>query len=984
MYSTGYIRPERSASELVPVNLLVLGTLERRQQGGSVTHVIHIEKVLHGAFKGDRVRITTTEPGRGVFALSPNPAATTPTFDVQARYPVREERAVRALYRTAFEYSALMGERVVLDTNVTVRGAAPARRDRYPVVLHEMGSQRVPCREVVLSGSFAEALDLLGSSLGKGSALAGRNLILEGERVHPAVVQAIEQRLFRLDQQRPGDHQRLHHLIDVLAATPAPEARKDLRRLLDHFLEHLTRQPARPALRRKPDHREEEATDVNHVLPWLVRAVDEEYLLDHCAARLRRLRQEVRGAWKAEVELAIEAGRIDDRLETRAARQRLLKVKPISTATVGLFHGDGPFHLYFSPTGEYLATVGFDRVRVWRTRDWSRVADSDIGQIGHDAHFSANGRHFILFGFGPTSLAWHDWRTRKRLRYLTWPASPDAVSADGRRLGLASRPRGIEVRDAATGRLLRSWPVRADPSNLEFSPDGKWLLWREQQTRSSVRSPPLPPRRVPDSRPARDEPPLWRVVAVEGPAPRIPGLQGKSRLCFSPAGRYLISVSSETSGRITVCVHDADRKFATVSTHSNSTTSDTLEISPDGKRLVLFGASFSPPGSQAPRLSMLVLSLPDLKLISSFSLDTPTLVWPYAIALSPDGKRLAFSGLLRDPTPFLFDTDSGKRILPSPAHGSQVKHLFFSSANKVLSTICAQQFVCRWDAATLRLLSRIQVPGSLRIFGAADAQGNDLLCQDLTSKKDVVLTVVDALTGKSFRSVVLPGTAGEERVSLHRLDDNRVVVLAASQLFEVDHRAGKLLGQRKYDRTKFDSTFELSVQESLLDRGTLFAVGARGMGSSVTLARLEIRTGKVDPREGRTEAAWTTGFVPGQRLLWAAESEQMRFLDRETLKTTSVRRLRATRPEHVTFIPDGSRYAFYEERWERSRDFLQEWKQPSSSLIRIHDRKTGRTLGAIACPSRPDWLRFRPDGRALAVVCEDTLALWDLSELEGR
>jgi WD40 repeat protein len=856
--------------------------------------------------------------------------------------------------------------------------AVLAGRDRYPIVLREQDGPRAPCREVVLSGDFAEALDLLGSSLSMVAALAGRKLILQGEGVRPSVVQAIQRLLFRLDEKRTGDHQRLHHLIDVLRALSTPAARKDLRRLLDQCVKHVAAQPTRPALGHKPRYREEDATDVNHALPWLVRAVDEEYLLDHAGPRLRRLGREVRGAWKAEVELALEACRLADRLETRVARQRLLDVKPASAATVALFHQQ-PFLPCFSPDGKHLATVGwFGKIQVWRTADWSRVAAFDAGYDTSSARFSADGRRLILVEAGSTGVAWYDWRTGKRLRSIAMPHRHDtgALSADGRRMVLASEHRGVEVRDVTTGRLLRSWPIRGYRlSHLEFSPDAKWLLWRQKKERSSV--PDVPIREGPPVRPpVKEEPPVWSVAAVEGAPPRVPGLKGKANWSFSPAGRYLVSVSFDAPGRRTVGVHDAQRNFAIVTTRTDSASGSEMVLSQDGKRLVLFDDSVSP-----PRVSIVVLSLPELKLLSSSILATPAWAWNRQAALSPDGKWLAFAA--NDwPAPFLFRTDTGERILPSPAHSSRLLHLFFSSGNKVLRTICQEQFVCRWDAATLRLLGRTQVPPSLRILKEADPEGKQLLCQDLTSKKELVLVVVDTQTVKPLRAVVLPGTKAEQRASLYRLDERRVVALTGSRLFEVDHRAGKVLRQRTYDRRRYDSSFQLGRDDSAVDRNTLFAVGCKGMGSSVTLARLDVQTGKVEAREGQTEAAWTSGLVPGQRLLWAAESEQMRILDRETLQTTSIRRLREARPVNVTFTPDGSRYAFFEDRWERSHDFLRQWKQPSPPLIRIHDRKTGKTLGAVPSPTGVTGCRFRPDGRALAVISDDRVTVWDLSGLE--
>jgi hypothetical protein len=372
-----------------------------------------------------------------------------------------------------------------------------------------------------------------------------------------------------------------------------------------------------------------------------------------------------------------------------------------------------------------------------------------------------------------------------------------------------------------------------------------------------------------------------------------------------------------------------------------------------------------------------VLSLPDLKPHSSVELATPTRAWPRHLALACGGNRLAVAA---DgwPAPFLFHTAGSERILPSKAHPGRIRHLFFPAGNKILRTICQEQHVCDWDAVTLRLLRRSRVPASLHILEAADSEGRQLLCRDRTCEKLFRMVVVEADTGKPLRSVDLPGASVGEEVSIQRRDDRRVVAVAGSSLFEIDHRAGKLLR-----RVKGNRAFRLGQQDRSLEGNTLFAVEANPMGLNVRLSRLDVRTGKVaDPHEIPSRSSWTAGFVPGGRLVWVAESEQMRFLDRKTMKTSSVRRLRGARPENVTFSSDGSRYAFFEERWERTGGFLRQWQQPSPPVIRIHDRETGKTLGVIPCRSPLSWFRFRPDGKALAVVRGDELALWDFSSLE--
>jgi WD40 repeat protein len=53
--------------------------------------------------------------------------------------------------------------------------------------------------------------------------------------------------------------------------------------------------------------------------------------------------------------------------------------------------------------------------------------------------------------------------------------------------------------------------------------------------------------------------------------------------------------------------------------------------------------------------------------------------------------------------------------------------------------------------------------------------------------------------------------------------------------------------------------------------------------------------------------------------------------------------------------------------------------------VRIHDTKTGRTLGAFPASTRWVSVKFAPDGKQRAVTNDDgTFELWNLSTLNRR
>ncbi len=235
--------------------------------------------------------------------------------------------------------------------------------------------------------------------------LAGRKLILE-EHALAHIAKEIERQLFLLEEKAPGDHQRLCYLIAVLGSRSTSADRKELHQILDRLIDHIARNPPRSLLpkRNAYDREEEQRTDVNHALTWLLQAVDEKTLLDRYAAQLLRLRREARGAWKGEVDLALKVCRLDDRLELRAARERLRGVRPVRARVTAVFHGQ-EFKLAFSPDGKHLATAGTDQVKIWSTADWSHVASINVHRHVYSVQFTADGRYLDLMGGHPESLS---------------------------------------------------------------------------------------------------------------------------------------------------------------------------------------------------------------------------------------------------------------------------------------------------------------------------------------------------------------------------------------------------------------------------------------------------------------------------------------------------------------------------------------------------------------------------------------------------
>jgi hypothetical protein len=188
--------------------------------------------------------------------------------------------------------------------------AALRRRESHPVRRLTGEGQPPHCREVMFQGTTAEAIDLLASESAAAVTLGARKLVLDGERSRLPVVKAIDARLFDSKERAPGDFRRLHHLIGVLGALEGQPARNNLRQLSDRLLKHVEARPDRPSLpARDPGYfgTEENQVDANHTLTWLLQELGEAEVQRRLTERLLRLRERAKGAWKAEIQLALDA-----------------------------------------------------------------------------------------------------------------------------------------------------------------------------------------------------------------------------------------------------------------------------------------------------------------------------------------------------------------------------------------------------------------------------------------------------------------------------------------------------------------------------------------------------------------------------------------------------------------------------------------------------------------------------------------------------
>ncbi|MEV4276895.1 AAA family ATPase [Actinoplanes xinjiangensis] len=146
--------------------------------------------------------------------------------------------------------------------------------------------------------------------------------------------------------------------------------------------------------------------------------------------------------------------------------------------------GGGLDAVTFSPDGRRLATAGYSAtVQLW---DVASGAPAGALTTGLDRvsslSFSPDGRMLATAGIEQTLMqVWRVDRPRPERAFDIYSEPGEggivaAFSPDGSKIATGGYGRGVQIRTASTGTVLRSLPVRTlEVSSLDFSPDGKTL-----------------------------------------------------------------------------------------------------------------------------------------------------------------------------------------------------------------------------------------------------------------------------------------------------------------------------------------------------------------------------------------------------------------------------------------------------------------------------------------------------------------------------
>jgi RNA polymerase sigma factor (sigma-70 family) len=604
-----------------------------------------------------------------------------------------------------------------------------------------------------------------------------------------------------------------------------------------------------------------------------------------------------------------------------------------------------------------------------------------------------------------------------------------ALSPDGRTLA-AVAGKSVAFWDFATGRLTRRLTFRRDMFCLAFAPDGKSLAVAGADCVVSLF----------DSSSGKE---LRRLVGHQ--AGKDPHFRGVYQASFSPDGRTLLTQGSDEKVRVwdtrsgkelrqidsrkwDMWKLSADGKFLAVKKGGEEKTLRMLDaatgkevrqlnhsaeagimaFSPDSKTLAVACGTVGHPGR---------ITLWELESSKEIGTHEGHLDAVFALAFSPDGKRLASGGY--DKTIRLWDLASQKAIGEPLRLSTPIYELGFSRNGQTLISRGAENHVHLWDVATGRERFPTEEPpwaiaaityaldgkmlaaaSNNKIWLWAPAAGKIL--QTFEGHEGTVSAVKFSADGKFLISASYDGT-------LRFWDPNTVREL---RRFEIGKGWVQQIALSPDGKTLAVSGEATSREIRLLDATTgakvravevpteqagvnatvnslCFSPASKTLyasnGNHLSISRWDTATGKplaffgkhdgglngiaVSP-DGRSVAAASMG---GSLYLWETATGQKRLVSKE-----------AGLVDAVAFSPDGRLLAVVNRGnsslW-RGDEVIPQGVETREQvrLVRIADGKVIRRftghLGGIGC------LSFSPDGRTLASGGHDsTVLVWDVAK----
>jgi WD40 repeat protein/serine/threonine protein kinase len=659
--------------------------------------------------------------------------------------------------------------------------------------------------------------------------------------------------------------------------------------------------------------------------------------------------------------LALEAGRLDDSVDSRGALLGALEHGSRIHAWLQGF--DSPIvATAFSPDGKLLATVtSVDGTTLWNTATWKPVGpplrSSQRGWEGAD--FSPDGRTLAIAGAKGRVELW-DVSTRKELRELADPAAVAGVpmlsavrfSPNGRIIAAGPQETGhVTLWERATGRVIgRPFIVKPRETggahSIYFSPDSKRIV-------------------VPG---ATGTVGIWDIATGRRVgAPITIGRAAVEEAIFAEGGRTLIA--SDDSGSVSIVDVKTGRPIRRPLS-VGSQIAGALDLSPDG-RLLAVGSYGGP------------VFVWDLKTGVGFGTPLTADTSPADdVAFSPDGRTLV-SGHLRSAVIWSM---SGEQAIGQPLGGptALTTDVSFSPDGKRLATGRLNGDTVVYVTATRQ--QALRIPGGSAVTAVAFRPKGDLIA---VGTIDGVVRLFDAKGGAPLGRLIDEDGSWIWQVAFS--PNGKLLAIAADpngvegfnaqrrpgevQLWDVDSRS--LVGRAITPRA--GSVFSLAFSPD----GTLLATGSyRGR---LDLWDVVTRSRHGKPMMVKDDGFPSVAFDPSGRLVagggaigpvrvWRVADQLPAFppLSGHTSAVTG-----------TAFDPSGPFFA-------------------TSSFgggTRLWDPHTGQSYGdELVASAKPGSLEpsiefpalglrnaFSPDGEQLAVAGVETRAmLWDVDPTSWR
>ena len=376
--------------------------------------------------------------------------------------------------------------------------------------------------------------------------------------------------------------------------------------------------------------------------------------------------------------------------------------------------------LAFAPDGKRLLSHGaWGRTFLVHVHNGQNVVEAAQKNVGlwrrnstleqQRACLTADGQHAITYGAyfhyaknTHIQFAEHRLPEFQRLQAAGLPSAPQAlaVSPDGKTVALANSGNDLLMVDLPSKKIVfRHKPAISSPTQLKWSPDGKFLLAGVSGTNSTTH--------------------LLRVAADRSGVEPVEPLQWQPYTLadFDPThpARLLIVYNNWSSRNPIWLDCHSGKELGRV---ANITSSDTLAVAVlPGGRGVAFARGVSYAGN-------LVLCDATGKEIRKFGKGAWT-----QLAASPDGRVIASVERPRHEKPSflsLWDVANGKRLVSVAADSGHVFALLFSPDRRVLASL-GEDGIKLWEAATGRLLGKVPGPAPSRYNFAFTASGKRVL-----------------------------------------------------------------------------------------------------------------------------------------------------------------------------------------------------------------------------------------------------------------